>query len=99
MRVNPFTPLVLSLFSRYSGVMPDDPAPQLRRADPDELRLTLSWALRRDGRRRFPHGSELMANLVADHLIQALEQSNYVVMQRPGRTRHSTSAGKPDNVG
>ena len=40
MRVNPFTTLVLSLFSLYSARMPNEPPP-LR---PAELRLTLSWA-------------------------------------------------------
>jgi hypothetical protein len=67
--------------------MSDDP---LRPADPDELRLTLSLALRQDGRRRFPHSGELMANLTADHLIRWLESRNFVVMQRPPRAAHST---------
>ena len=52
-------------------------------ADPDELRLALSFALQRDGRRRFRHGDDLMAKLVADHLIRCLEEQNYVVMQKP----------------
>ena len=50
--------------------MTDDPAKQLLPADPDELRLALSLALQRDGRRRFRHGDELMAKLVADHLVR-----------------------------
>jgi hypothetical protein len=70
--------------------MPDD---QLRPADPDELRLNLSLALRTDGRRRFRHGDELMANVTADHLIRWLELRNYVVMQKPPRPLHSTPRG------
>jgi hypothetical protein len=50
--------------------MTDDPAKQLLPADPDELRLALSLALQRDGRRRFRHGDDLMAKLVADHLVR-----------------------------
>jgi hypothetical protein len=62
--------------------MTEDPA-NLSPADPDELRLALSFALQRDGRRRFRHGDDLMAKLVADHLIRCLEEQNYVVMQKP----------------
>jgi hypothetical protein len=61
--------------------MPDEP-PNLRPADPDELRHNLSLALRTDGRRRFRHGDELMANVTADHLIRWLEERNYVVMKK-----------------
>src|SRR6202035_2357497 len=72
--------------------MTDDPA-KLLPADPDELRLALSLALQRDRRRRFRHGDDLMAKLVADHLVRCLQQSNYVIMRRPPRPGHSTSAG------
>jgi len=74
--------------------MTDDPT-KLRPADPDELRLALSLALQRDGRRQFRHGDDLMAKLVADHLVRYLEERNYIVMQKPGRSGHSTSAGMP----
>ncbi len=74
--------------------MTDDPA-GLTPADPDELRLALSLALQRDGRRRFRHGDELMAKIVADHLVQYLEARNYVVMRRPPQPGHSTSGGRP----
>jgi hypothetical protein len=66
---------VLYLFSRpvYRAGMSDD-LTNLTPADPDELRLALSLALQRDGRRRFRHGDDLMAKLVADHLIRCLEE-------------------------
>jgi hypothetical protein len=72
-----------------------DDAAKMSPADPDELRLALSLALQHDGRRRFRHGDDLMAKLVADHLVRYLEERNYVVMQKPLRPGHSTSAGLP----
>jgi hypothetical protein len=72
--------------------MPSEPLP-VTPADPDDLRLTLSMALRQDGRKRFRHGDELMANLTADHIIRWLERCNYVVMRKPPRAPHSTSGG------
>jgi hypothetical protein len=70
--------------------MPDD---HLRPADPDELRLSLSLALRHDGRKRYRMADEQMANITADHLLRWLERSNYVVMRKPPRPPHSTSTG------
>jgi hypothetical protein len=66
----------------FRAGMTDDPA-KLAPADPDELRLAISLALQRDGRRRFRHGDDLMARIVADHIIRSLEERNYVVMQKP----------------
>jgi hypothetical protein len=42
-----------------------DDAAKLSPADPDELRLALSLALQHDGRRRFRHGDDIVAKLVA----------------------------------
>ena len=75
--------------------MPDDP---FRPADPDELRLSLSLALRHDGRKRFRMADDHMANITADHLIRWLERSNYVVMQKPPRPPHSTSGSGQGSV-
>jgi hypothetical protein len=69
--------------------MSDEPA-KLTLADPEELRLALRLALQHDGRRRFRHGDELMAKLVADHLVRYLEQRNFVVMRKPPQPGHST---------
>jgi hypothetical protein len=74
--------------------MPDD-STKLRPADPDELRPVLSLALQRDGRRRFRHGDDLMAKLVADHLVRYLEDRNFVIMRKPPGPGHSTSGGVP----
>ncbi len=70
-------------------------AAKLSPADPDELRLALSLALQHDGRRRFRHGDDIMAKLVADHLVRYLEERNFVVMRKPPRPGHSTSGGMP----
>lgn len=72
-----------------------DDAAKMSPADPDELRLALSLALQCDGRRRFRHGDDLMAKLVADHLVRYLEARNFIIMQKPSKPGHSTSAGKP----
>jgi hypothetical protein len=77
--------------------MTDDPA-NLHPADPDEVRLAISMALQRDGRRRFRHGDDLMAKLVADHLVRYLEARNYVVMQKPPGRGHSTPPIDPPGV-
>jgi hypothetical protein len=74
--------------------MTDDTV-KLSPADPDELRLALSLALQHDGRRRFRHSGDIMAKLVADHLVRYLEERNYVVMRKPPRPGHSTSGGMP----
>jgi len=74
--------------------MTDDPA-KLSPADPEDLRFTLSLALQIDGRRRYRQADELMAKIVADHLVRYLEMRNYVVMRKPPRAGHSTSWGKP----
>jgi hypothetical protein len=72
-----------------------DAAAKLSPADPDELRLALSLALQHDGRRRFRHGDDIMAKLVADHLVRYLEERNFVVMRKPPRPGHSTSGAMP----
>jgi hypothetical protein len=62
-----------------------------RRSGGDQLQVSLSLALRQDGRRRFQPAHGLMANLTADHLIRRLKRANYVVMEKPARAGHSTS--------
>jgi hypothetical protein len=84
-------PYVLDLFSlaSYRRAVPDDPklTPEERAgltiADPDEIRKSLSFALRFDGRKRLHRADEHMSNITADHLIRYLERSGYVVMKKP----------------
>jgi hypothetical protein len=75
--------------------MPDDPAPKLRSADPDDVRQALAFALTFDGRRQFRTSGEMMAKITAEHLMRHLEWCGFVVMKQPPRAGHSTSAGKP----
>jgi hypothetical protein len=63
--------------------MPDDPA-KLRPADPEDVRQSLAYALRFDGRRsRFRQADGLMAEITADHLAKHLERCGYVIMRKP----------------
>jgi hypothetical protein len=63
--------------------MPDDLA-KLRPADADDLRRSLAYALRFNGRRaRFRQADELMAEITADHLAKHLERCGYVIMRKP----------------
>lgn len=63
--------------------MPDDPA-KLRPVDPDDLRQSLAYALRFNGRRkRFREGDDLMAEITADHIAKHLERCGYVIMREP----------------
>ena len=63
-------------------LMPDDKA-RLMEVDPDDLRQTLSYALLYDGRKRNHRAESFGAAIVADHLVQALKRSGYVVMRKP----------------
>jgi len=44
--------------------------------------FALAFALRFDGRRQHHRADELMARIVAEHLLPHLEQSGFVVMRR-----------------
>jgi hypothetical protein len=61
--------------------MPEDPL--LTPATVDDLRDTLAFALRFNGRKRTHTGDELMARITAEHLVKHLEQSGFVVMRKP----------------
>ena len=62
--------------------MPDQP---LTPANPSEVLFSLSYALTHDGKRRFGRADNLMATLTAHHLLEHLERSGYVIMQKPPR--------------
>jgi hypothetical protein len=58
-------------------------------ASPEELRQSLAYALRHNGRRAFRGADAVMAEITADHLMEALRQSGYVVMRGPVPEPHS----------
>lgn len=60
-----------------------DPDPPLRPADRANLLHTLSQALRHKTRVSQQERDELVARLAAEQVLQHLEGSNYVVMQKP----------------
>ncbi|HVY17616.1 MAG TPA: hypothetical protein VHB27_20525 [Rhodopila sp.] len=83
LKVQPPTLVVLDLFSslRHPLVMPDEP---LTPATPDDLALSLSYALRYDerGKRWSRFGDQFAADMAARHLIKMLERSGYVIMKK-----------------
>jgi len=68
--------------------MPDDDL-LLQPADRSTLLLTLSFALRHDRRAVRQERENLIARLAAEHVLEHLERSNYVVMQKPAASLHS----------
>ncbi|MGH7187942.1 MAG: hypothetical protein ACREF0_02020 [Acetobacteraceae bacterium] len=66
------------------------PKDTLSPATIEELRESLAFALRFEGRKRVHHADEVMARITAERLIQHLERSGYVVMRRPAAAAPST---------
>jgi len=52
----------------------------------------LSFALTHDGKRRLGRADNLMATLTAHYLLEHLERSGYVIMQKPPAAMHSAPA-------
>ena len=69
---------------------PPMPDRQLTPATLDDVRESLAFALRysRSGKRVADRDS-LMASAAAEHLIEALERSGFVIMKRPPAPPHS----------
>ena len=63
--------------------MSDDDKLELHPATTAELRETLSFALRFEGRKRVHHADDVMANITAERLIRHLERSGFVLMRKP----------------
>jgi hypothetical protein len=59
-------------------------------ATPEEIRESLSFALRYEGRRRVHHADEVMARITAERLVEHLARSGYVVMKRPAAAAPTT---------
>ena len=66
---------------RYVPRMSD--APNLRPATDDEVRETLAFALRFDGRKRRYDADDFVARIAAERLVEHLQRSGFVVMKRP----------------
>jgi len=69
----------------------------LRPAAPEDLADALAFALRFSGRKRTRGADEIMARIVAERLVEHLNQAGFVVMKRPplagGATLAKGSAG------
>ncbi len=72
-----------------------DDAPQLRPADRTELLHSLSYALRYGRTTNRQERDDLIARLAAQQVLDHLEHSNYVVMQKP--PARAPSIGFPKN--
>ncbi len=59
------------------------PPENLAPADPRDLADALAFALRFQGRKRVHNADEIMAEIVARHLVEHLESAGFVVMKRP----------------
>lgn len=81
---------VLAPFSLpgYRLPMPDAPE-NLRPADADDVKQSLAFALRFNGRKRFHSADDYMAQIVAEHLLAHLERSGFVIMKRPPAAPYS----------
>ena len=58
-------------------------ADRLTPADPKDLADALAFALRYSGRKRVNDAGEMMARIVAEQLVEALERAGLVIMQGP----------------
>jgi hypothetical protein len=56
---------------------------RLTPADPADLAAALAFALRFHGRKRVHNADEIMAEIVAQRLMEHLERAGFVVMKRP----------------
>ncbi len=61
--------------------MPD--ADKLTPADPSDLVAALAFALRYQGGKRVHDAAEIMAEIVAERLVDHVERAGFVVMKRP----------------
>jgi hypothetical protein len=68
-------------------------------ASVDELRDSLSFALRYDGRKRVHTADDVMAHVKAERLVRHLQQSGYVLMRRPDAPAPSTSGHRHPHKG
>jgi hypothetical protein len=69
----------------------------MREATPEEVAESLSFALLFNGRKRYRQADEMMAKIVAEHLVQHLKRSGYVVMKEPPGGCTDGSVTKPNH--
>ena len=61
--------------------MIDKPTVTLRPATPEEVQLALVHALKFNGKKQFTHSRDLMAEITAAHVADALRAGLFVVMK------------------
>ena len=78
--------------------MPDAPPldlTTLRLAEPEDLRESLAFALKFNGRKRVHNSDAFMAAIVAEQLVKYLDRAGYVVMKKPPAGGHAGLARGP----
>ena len=78
--------------------MSDDDKLHLQPATTAELRESLSFALRFEGRKRVHHADDVMANITAERLVRHLERSGFVLMRKLSAAAPSTSGHRHPNA-
>jgi hypothetical protein len=81
-----------SLSVRMPNLPPAIDLDKLRLAEPADLKESLAFALRFEGKKRRHDADDYMARIVADRLVRHLERSGYVVMKRPPAGGHANLA-------
>jgi stage V sporulation protein SpoVS len=71
-------------------------ADRLTLADPKDVAGALASGLRYRGRKRVHDAGEIMAWIVAERLVKHLEQSGFVVMQKPPSAGGAPMGRGPD---
>lgn len=74
--------------------MTDDDKRRLHPATVGEVRDSLSFALRYDGRRRVHTADDVMAHVTAERLVRHLQLSGFVLMRLAAVEAPSTSGHK-----
>jgi hypothetical protein len=67
----------------------------MEEAKPEDIEQSLAFALIFNGKKRTHEADQLMAHIVAKHLVEHLRRSNFVIMRRLPQPGHSTSMQKP----
>jgi len=78
--------------------MSDEAAPNLHPATPEELAQALAFALRFKGRKTHTSAHEPMAWITAEHLVEHLRASGFVVMKKPPTPAHSAGDCRPAHM-
>ncbi len=78
--------------------LPPEQFARLKVADPEDLKFSIAFGLRFNGRKRIRHADDHMASIAADYLVKHLEASGYVILQKPPLGPHRAPDYGPDHL-